>query len=95
MCRQNITKSSYRKIKKVNHETENVEKSAENNEISNRFVSNQSELMARLSNNRSFLQGLQYVMINAVANLPPNSYLDLNNTFVRITLRATQSQPVD
>ena len=40
MCRQKIIKSSYRKIKKVNRETENVEQSAENNEIYNRSESN-------------------------------------------------------
>ena len=97
MCRQNITKSSYRKIKKVNHETENVDQSTENNEISNRSVSNQSELMARpLSYNRSFLQGLLYDMINALENAPPNSYFDLNYIFARIiTLTQTQTQPID
>ena len=95
ICRRRIIKSSYRKIKKINRETENVEQSAENNEISNRSVSNQFELMARLSNNSIFLQEIQNAMMNAIANLPPNSYIDLNNTIARITVTLTQTQPVD
>ena len=95
MCRQKIIKSSYRKIKKINRETENVEQSAENNEISNRSVSNQFELMARLSNDRSFLQEIQNSIMIALANAPTDSYFDLSNTFARVTVTLTQTQPVD
>jgi len=95
MCRQKIIKASYRKIKKVNRETENVEQSAENNEIYNRSESNQSELMARLSNNRIFIQEIQNAMMNALANGPPDSYFDFSNCFARIKVTLTQTQPID
>jgi len=87
MCRQTITKSSYRKIKKVKHEPEIVDYSTGlTNEEFNRVMflralQNTSDLELELLNkniNRQFQE--------IVINCPRGQYLDVSNSYIKFTL---------
>jgi hypothetical protein len=90
MCRQNITKSSYRRIKKVKCETENVEHSTGNSENYNQYEVTD---IPRWFNSEymSFLQGLQEITDPYMEQL--NEDINQRNQVSITNATLTQTQP--